>query len=297
MEKEIYEGTNCLVTGGEGFIGRWIVDDLFKEKANVFVLDKKLERDVVVRDIEKKCKLINGDILDMNVLKSVIKNNKIDYIFHLAANAIISKSIKYPITTFEINTRASYNIFEVARINDVKGIIVASSNTVYGEQKPPYTEDLVLKGNNPYAASKVCMDVIANSYFKTYGLPIVRGRFANNYGEFDQDFTRAVPSIIKAVIENRNPVIESDGTPIRGFIHVNDTARASLLLMKNIKNTAGGAFNVDAETPIQVMELAKKIINISNKKLSLEVNHTRKNVVPTLFMSTDSAAARVGPIP
>jgi CDP-glucose 4,6-dehydratase len=139
-------------------------------------------------------------------------------------------------------------------------VIVASSDKAYGPSaKLPYVEDQPLDAVYPYDASKAAADVIARSYWHTYGLPIAVTRFANLYGGGDLNASRLVPESVWAALAGRRPVIRSDGTPQRDFLYVEDAVGAYLAIAEALDRAGGEAFNAGGGRPHAVLEIVKLV--------------------------------------
>jgi CDP-glucose 4,6-dehydratase len=149
-------------------------------------------------------------------------------------------------------------------------VVVASSDKAYGEHKKlPYTEEAALQALHPYDASKACTDILARCYANTYSLNTAVTRCANIYGPGDFNFSRIIPDTIRSIVLNQNPVIRSDGTPLRDYVFIGDIVSAYLILARKLytqKLSPGGAFNFGTGKPISVLGLVKKILIISNKQ-------------------------------
>jgi len=198
-----------------------------------------------------------------------VNEYNIDTCFHLAAQTIVDVAKKFPLSTFESNIKGTWNILEASRnCKTIKRLIIASSDKAYGtHSKLPYKESYPLHGEYPYEVSKTCCDLLAQCYFKTYNLPIAIARCANIFGGGDFNFSRIVPGTIRSLIFDENPVIRSDGTPLRDYLYVEDAVDAYLTLAENLdKNIIKGeAFNFGSGKPISVVDLVNLIIKISGK--------------------------------
>lgn len=272
-----WEGKNVLITGATGFVGSWLTKALTEKRSNVFViaLSKKNLESSVLNYMEIKPKdVVFGSITNFNLIKDAFEKFEIEACFHLAAQAIVTVANRSPIQTFETNISGTWNVLEAARTTDLKNLIVASTDKVYGEPiELPITEDHPLLASYPYDASKACADILSRTYSKTYGLPVAVTRCCNIFGGGDLNFTRIIPESARSVIFGKNPVIRSDGTPIRDFIFISDAVDAYLTLADDLKRNGvmGEAFNFGSNSPISILDLVKKIIQISGKDLQPDI--------------------------
>src|SRR5204862_2650847 len=148
---------------------------------------------------------------------------------HLAAQTIVGTAQDSPVKTFEVNVQGTWNLLDACRRAGVGRIVVASSDKAYGaSEELPYREDFPLRACFPYEASKAAADILARSYWPSYGLPVAVTRFANIYGGGDLNFSRLVAEAVSAVPHGRRPVIRPDGRPARDLLHVEDPPGAHL---------------------------------------------------------------------
>jgi len=279
-----WKSSNVLITGATGFVGTWLAKALAERGANViaFVRDEIPNAPIRTMDIFGKLgAAVPGDITDYASVKRVFAEYDIDTVFHLAAQTIVGVAKESPTTTFDVNIRGTWNMLEAARTSGkVKRMVVASTDKVYGEPiKLPINEDHPLLASYPYDASKVAVEALTRTYAMTYGLPVAITRCCNIYGGGDMNFSRIIPGTIKSVIEGTNPVIRSDGTPVRDFIHVDDAVAAYITLAEHIGQPGinGQAFNFGSSAPINMLDLTKKIIEASGRtQLKPDVQGTRK---------------------
>jgi CDP-glucose 4,6-dehydratase len=290
---ETLKGKKILVTGGTGFIGSHIVEKLVTQGVSVAVVDivnpevsyfskQKLQKKVVLHLI---------DIAKKNKIATLFASFQPDYVFHLAAEAIVANSYQNPYKTFQTNVMGTVSILEAARKTaSVKGVIVASSDKAYGKTTEAYTENSPLKGDHPYDVSKSATDLIAQTYYKTYGLPVVITRFGNVYGEGDIHMDRIIPGICEAVIKQKPLLIRSDGKYVRDYVYVEDVAEGYLFLLKNIEKVKGEAFNFSSKDTYSVMDLIKKAEKVLKTKIDYKILNTAKNEIP--YQHLDSKKIR-----
>lgn len=282
-----------LVTGGAGFIGGHLTEELIAKSANVAVIDIKVnpKSTFALDNLKNKVLFENIDIRDRDKLFNFFIKFKPDYIFHLAAEPIVQEAYKKPHEVFETNIMGTVNVLEAARIKGkIKGIIVASSDKAYGKTDRAYTEEFPLRADHPYDVSKASADLIAQAYFKTYGLPVVITRFGNVYGEGDLHFGRIIPDICEAIIKKKILEIRSDGTYVRDYLYVKDVVDGYLFLLKNLNRIKGEAFNFSSSDTLSVLELIKKVENILKIKINYRILNTVKNEIP--YQHLDSSKVK-----
>lgn len=255
-----------LVTGAGGFISSWLCSALLDEGALVvgIVRDSAGERLLRLHGIDDRIELVRGSITDYSLVERALTEYEITTVFHLAAQALVVAANRSPISTFESNIRGTWNLLEAARnCETVTRMVVASSDKAYGSQSSlPYQESHPLNGRYPYDASKVCADVLSRSYAATFRLPVVVTRFANIYGGGDLNWSRIIPGTIRWALNGEDPIIRSDGTMERDYVHVDDAIRGYLAAgkMSNEQDVIGKAFNFGSGSPISVIDLAQMIL-------------------------------------
>lgn len=270
-----WKNKRVLVTGANGFLGSHLSIRLLKKGAYVIGIIKenppKSFLNIALREIKnkQKIKIIKSDIVGFGAMVRIFKTYMPTICLHVAAQPIVGIANKSPLSTLEANIKGTWNILEVARICGTKAVVVASSDKAYGEHKKlPYTEDAPLLALHPYDASKTCTDILTRVYAHTYSLNTTVTRCANIYGPGDFNFSRIIPDTIRLATFNKNPVIRSDGTPLRDYIYIDDTVDAYLLLAKKLyerKIKPGEAFNFGTGKPISVLSLVNKILTITDK--------------------------------
>jgi CDP-glucose 4,6-dehydratase len=215
-----------------------------------------------------------GDVTDLAVLERTLTEYEVDTVFHLAAQSIVGIANRSPLSTFETNIRGTWLLLEACRRAGVQAAIVAASDKAYGiHDALPYREDHALLPRSPYEVSKAATDMIARSYWHTYGLPVAVTRLANLYGGGDLNLSRLVPEAVLAAIDGRAPVIRSDGTLQRDFLYVEDAVRAYLAICELVYagRGAGEAFNAGSERPYSVLEVVEMACRVAGAEVSPEI--------------------------
>ena len=279
---ESVEGMN-IITGGAGFIGSNIVDVLVKTGNKIIVVDKKIAPKSIFAQLalQKKVAFVQIDIRDKTKVFEVFRKYKPSHIIHLAAQTIVTTAFDNPLETFETNILGSINIFEACRvIGGVKRIVFASSDKAYGKTKKTYIEDSPLAGDHPYDVSKSSADLIAQTYFKTYNLPVVITRFGNVYGEGDLHFDRIIPGICEAIIKNITFEVRSDGKYVRDYLYVKDVVNGYITLLNYRGKIEGEAYNFSSTDTLSVVEVIEKAKHILKEKIRYTILNGAINEIP-----------------
>ena len=257
---------SVLVTGATGLVGSWLVHELIKQGSNVtaLVLDSDPESQLFRSGDIERISVVNGNLATYRDVARSLYTNDCTVVFHLGAQTIVGTALLDPISTFESNIQGTWNLLEAVRQSQgmVKAVVVASSDKAYGSSENlPYGEDHPLHGDGPYDVSKSCTDLIAQSYGNTYGLPVTIARCGNIYGGGDLNWSRIVPGTIRDLLLKKRPVLRSDGTFIRDYIHVDDVISGYMKLaeVSEEKKLNGEAFNFSRNEPLSVNALYESI--------------------------------------
>lgn len=258
-----------LVTGCYGFVAQHLINTLLLNNNKVIgIYNKKYQtkifknKNLIIRkiDIRNKKKIID-----------LFKKYKFDYCYHLAAISQVLTSNVSPEETFQINIFGTINLLETSRLITPKiKFIFSSSDKAYGESKKlPYLEEMPLNGKNPYDASKACADLISRTYANAYNLSICVTRFVNIYGPGDVNWDRIIPGTIKSLINNKKPILRSNGKFLRDYLYIDDVINGYILIGKTMSSNNkinGLAINFGSGKPITVINLVKKVLKIAQKR-------------------------------
>ena len=272
-----------FVTGAYGLLGSWLVRALVERGNRVVVLQRdRTPRSALLLDpVDGAVDVVHGDLLEPGLLERALGEHEVDVVFHLAAQTIVGTANRSPLPTFETNIRGTWLVLEACRTVGVARVVVAASDKAYGASATlPYREDHPLEPRFPYDVSKAATDLIARSYWHTYGLPVAVTRFANLYGGGDLNRSRLVPEAVAAVLTGRAPVIRSDGTPERDFLYVEDAVDAYLRLDAALASPAapgsahGEAFNAGGGRPHAVRDVVSLICRVADANVEPDIRGT-----------------------
>jgi UDP-glucose 4-epimerase len=254
------EGRRVLVTGGCGFIGSHLVEQLVARGAAVWVLDNlQAGTPHNLNSVRNQVDLVIGDVRDPGGVKRVIELSRPAYVFHLAANASVPGSVEDPAYDFETNSAGTFALFEALRAYGCsERVVLASSGAVYGQpQIFPIVEEQLWDPISPYGASKVCAETIARMFQRVYGLPVVIARIFNTYGPRMARFV--VLDFLRKLRHNPNVLeVLGNGQQMRDFTFVTDTVQGLLLLAEC--GLAAEAYNLSSGCSVSVTDVAHMLI-------------------------------------
>lgn len=255
------DGKNILVTGGLGFIGSHIVDELI-DNNKVTVIDNfssgKIEN---LRQADhENLNIIKGDLKDLDLDKIL---NGIDYVFHLAALASVPESVEKPLFSNDNNLNNTVKLLVAAKNNDVKKVIFSSSAAVYGQNPNiPLKESEPYMPSSPYAVQKAGSELYLKAFHESYGLNYVSLRYFNVFGpkqNIHSSYAAVIPNFIYALLNGNNPIIYGDGEQTRDFIYVKDIVKANILACDSDYN---GIINIASGKGLSINELYKIIADV-----------------------------------
>ncbi len=295
-----WKNKSVLITGGEGFLGSNLTRRMIGLGAKVVVIDPLVKRKqtLFTKDDYSKFTSVKGSVANYELISKVLKNNRVEYVFHLGAEAIVGKCNADPLGCFSSNIEGTWKLLEACRqYGKVKSIVVASSDKAYGSHKVlPYKEEAPLIGNHPYDVSKSCADLICYTYFHTYGLPVSVTRCGNIYGPGDFNFSRIVPDAIRCAITGGTLSIRSDGKFTRDYVYVDDIVNGYILIAEQMlsKKLAGEAFNFSDENPITVLEFVNRIFKAAGSVPAYKVLNTAKYEIKHQYLASGKARKILG---
>jgi NAD dependent epimerase/dehydratase len=268
----ILKNKNILVTGADGFIGSHLVDRLLSEDCNIraFVNYNSFNSwgwlDTFNPSLLNRIEVFSGDIRDPNGVKKAMEG--INVVFHLAALIAIPFSYHSPDSYIDTNIKGTLNILQASRNPECEKILVTSTSEVYGTAKyVPIDENHPFQGQSPYSASKIGADRIAESFWRSFGLPVAIVRPFNTFGP-RQSARAIIPSLIIQLLAGKKEIKIGSLHPTRDFVFVKDTINGFVEIAKSDK-TIGEEINIATSQEISIGDLSTKLINSINPEAKL----------------------------
>ena len=258
---------NVLITGADGFIGSHLTEALLEAGYNVkaFVYYNSFNNwgwlDTLPKEKLSQIEIFTGDIRDPNGVRTAMKG--VDMVFHLAALIAIPFSYHSPDSYVDTNIKGTLNVLQAARDLETSRVLVTSTSEVYGTaQYVPIDEQHPFQGQSPYSATKIGADRLAESFYRSFDMPISIVRPFNTYGP-RQSARAVIPTIISQLLAGKEEIKLGSLTPTRDFNFVKDTANGFIEIAKSDK-TIGEEINIATQQEISIGELAQEIINQIN---------------------------------
>jgi len=288
-----------IITGGAGFIGSHIVEEVARRGDEVVVLDNLFSgtrENIEAFLAHGNVTFVQGSITDLPLLKKIYAGA--DGIFHQAAIVSVPRSVAYPVATNEANVTGTLNVLLAARDCGVRKVVFASSSSVYGDTPAlPKQEEMVPSPLSPYAVSKLAGEHYMNAFHHVYGMSTVSLRYFNVFGPRQDprsEYAAVIPKFITSILNHRSPAIFGDGEQTRDFTYVRDVMQANIRAMES---GAQGVFNVAYGTRINVKELAAIIMEITGITVPLSYEPARAGDVRDSLAAISRARASFGYAP
>ncbi len=263
--------SKVVVTGGAGFIGSHLVDELISREIEVYVIDDLSTGSLENLSRHKQNPLLHVLVHDARKINELLSDiNDIDTVFHEAAVASVPKSITHPMLVHDVNVNTTLEILNFCVKKGIKRFVFASTGAVYGTTNQEVIEDMMCKPISPYGASKLSVENYLDAYGAAYGLETVTLRYLNVYGprQIMNDYSGVITIFTNTLLRGETPTINGDGQQTRDFIHVKDVVQANVLAMQS-KNAVGQRFNVATGRSITILklfEILKTITKATNRK-------------------------------
>jgi UDP-glucose 4-epimerase len=284
-----------LVTGGAGFIGSHLVEELLQRGDTVRILDDfSSGRRENIAPWQSDLEIIEADLRDPARVQQAV--NGMELVFHLAAFISVPQSMLDPQTCFSINVGGTVGLLEASRKAGVRKVVLASSTAVYGDTDVfPTTEDTPLAPLSPYAVSKQVNELYARLYTQVFNLPVVALRFFNVYGPRqrpDSPYAAAIPIFVNLLVSGQPITIFGDGRQSRDFIFVKDVVAANLLAASS--QAAGEAYNICSGHETTLLDLLEELSELSPRQPEVRFDPPRPGDIFRSLGSPEKARQAFG---
>ncbi|QUI25009.1 SDR family NAD(P)-dependent oxidoreductase [Vallitalea pronyensis] len=267
-----------LITGADGFIGSHLTEELVKQghKVKAFAYYNSFNSwgwlDTLPKDIMKDVEVFTGDVRDSNGVRESMKG--VDEVFHLAALIAIPFSYHSPDTYVDTNIKGTLNVLQAARDLNTSRLLITSTSEVYGTaQYVPIDEKHPYQGQSPYSATKIGADRLAESFYRSFNMPITIVRPFNTYGP-RQSARAVIPTIITQLLAGKQEIELGSLTPTRDFNYIKDTANGFIEIAKSNK-TIGEEINIATQQEISIGQLAEELIRQINPNAKIFFDEQR----------------------
>jgi len=281
-----------LVTGGAGFIGSHLCEELLRRGESVVVLDNfATGRRENIQHLLGNLELIEGDLRDLDTVRRAVTGA--DYVLHQGALPSVPRSVADPIATHEVNAQGTLNLLVAARDEGVKRVVLASSSSVYGDTPIlPKREDMAASPKSPYAVSKLAAECYCRVFHEIYGLETVSLRYFNVFGPRQDprsQYAAVIPRFVRAMLDGGQITIYGDGEQTRDFTYVANVVEANLLAAK-APRAAGQVFNIACGQRISLNEVVRLLAEITGCAPNVRYDPPRAGDVKDSL--ADASAAR-----
>ena len=285
-----------LVTGGAGFIGSHLVEELLKRGQRVRVLDNfttgKRER---LEPYLDKIELVEGDLRSQHTVRDAVAG--IDFVLHQGALPSVPRSVKDPVTTNEVNVGGTLNVLDAAREAGVKRVVYASSSSVYGANTAiPKREDMIPQPISPYAVAKLTGEHYCQVFCRTYGLETVSLRYFNVFGPRmnpNSAYAAFIPIFFVGMLEGRPLTVNGDGTVSRDFTYITNVVEANMCAVE-AEAVSGEVFNVACGASMSLNEVIAKLRELLGTAGDISYGPDRVGDVPLSLADIDKARTQLG---
>lgn len=258
-----------LITGGLGFIGTNLINQIDLDRYDISVLDNLSNTSET--PIDNTLEVFEGDIRDPDIVKKALRGK--DIVINLAAHTRVIDSIKEPSLNFDINVRGTFNILEGMRIGGVGAIVSASTGgAILGEVDPPVHEKIAANPASPYGASKLAVEGYCSAYSESYGIQALSLRFSNIYGKYSKNKGSVVAAFIKGIVQDGFVTIYGDGSQTRDYLYVGDLVTG---IIGAIESGKSGVFQLGSGIPTDLNTLVALLKDTIPKEFTVNYENFR----------------------
>jgi UDP-glucose 4-epimerase len=298
----------ALVTGGAGYVGSVVVEELIAAGAEAVVVLDDLSTGHASA-VTPPARLVRGDIGDAGLVEELCIGEKIDVVIHMAASSIVSRSMSDPSGFYRANLTKGLALLDAILDTDVDRFVFSSTAAVYGATEMPIDEDAPLRPMSPYGETKLAFERALEWYGRAYGLQHISLRYFNaagattRNGERHWPETHLIPNVLQAALDGSEVTIfggdyplsaTPDGTCVRDYVHVSDLARAHLLAIDNLARHPARAYNLGGTGAYSVRQVIETAAKVTGRSIRTRVADRRKGDPCVLVASSERARRELG---
>lgn len=284
----------CLITGGAGMLGSHIVEEILNTGVELTIFERRSHSDLKLHNIrhcKDKVSIYWGDIRSTRDCHQALRDQ--DIVIHVAASGPVPYSIDYPVEIWENNVDGTLNLLEASRACDIERFVYINSSESYGTAKYiPIDEKHGFYPRSPYGASKAAGELLGYSYYQSYGLNYSTIRLFNIVGPRAVSYA-VIPKFILLALDNEPIPIAGDGAQRRDYVFVKDAAKG-IVLMAERYDLAAEAINIGSGKSLEIIEIAKRIIELTGSKSEIVLQPPRPGEVPILEADISKAREMIG---
>lgn len=296
-----------IITGATGFLGGWLISHLLERDFEVVAVmnprssaNRRETSGYAIRQLKSRCLEEHVDLSDYGTVESLVTRHKPDIVIHAAAVGDVTVASQLPRTTFETSANSTINFLEALRRHAAETLFLShTTDKVYGDNPTPYREDMLFDPVHIYEVAKVTQELLTRSYARNYGIRAITIRCGNYFGGYDYNFNRIVPYTIRQALKGENVVLRSNGNFTRDFLYIEDAVLVNQLFIdRHLESPStlnfGEAYNFSLEIELSVIELVRRILEIMESDVEVEIDDRARNEIANMLLSCRKARDELG---
>ena len=302
--------SKVIVTGATGFLGGWLIQHLLDKEFEVVAVlnprssaNKRDNSGYAILELERRCVEERIDITDYAAVEDLVLRHRPDVLIHMAAVGDVTVANNLPRTTFETSANSTINFLEALRLHSPDTLFLShTTDKVYSGNPAPFGEDMLFNPLHIYEVAKVSQELLTRSYAKHYGTKAITIRCGNYFGGHDFNFNRIVPYTIRQALKGENVVLRSNGKFTRDFLYIKDAVLINdMFIDRHLSPSSdlnyGEAYNFSLEIELSVIELVRRILDIMESDVGVEIDGRAQHEIPNMRLSCAKAKEELGWVP
>lgn len=296
-----------IVTGATGFLGGWLIQHLLENDFEVVAVlnpessaNHRETSGYAIFKLQQRCLEERTSITDYGAVEDLVVRHKPDVVIHMAAVGDVNVANSLPLTTFETSANSTINLLEALRVHSPDTLFLShTTDKVYSGNPTPFSEDMPFDPMHIYEVAKVSQELVSRSYARNYGLKTITIRCGNYFGGHDYNFNRIVPYTIRQALMGESVVLRSNGNFTRDFLYIGDAVLVNRLFIdRHLSDSSdldyGEAYNFSLEIELSVIELVRRILEIMDSRVDVEIDDRARNEIANMRLSCSKAREQLG---